>query len=173
MHPSFALRLLFQSLGTKEFAAWSMAWFVELLVEPIIAAAAKPSLVLDLTMKTVFEKEDNAMFHEPVLIMQLAAQQLWACESSVLAQAIASRRDAFLAALGSVVENLASVQPNPFDMHLWGDLFGVCFGALCALNLLARSGNVQAEEMRERIQHAIALPHLLKAATKQDMFWLL
>lgn len=142
-------------------------------MEPITTAASKPSLIHDLTMKTVFEKEDNALFHEPVLLMQLSAQQLWACENSVLAQVTAPRRDALLNALGSVVENLARVQPNPFDMHLWGDLFGICFGALCALNVLGRTGDVEAREMAGRIAKAIPLPHLLKAAAAQDMFWLI
>ncbi len=125
----------------------------------------KSDLVRGLSEKTVFEREDNPLMKEPVLLMQLAAQQLVRLDRSKL-----STRE-FVSAFSSVVDLVCSVDANPFDMHLWGDLFDSFFGGLCALHLMA-----QTEESKMLLDklNQLRLPHLLDLTLKKkNMTWLI
>lgn len=99
-HPSYTLSLLVAEIAAEpSFRSWSVAWLWSLLTEPITVKrtekrgrvcfnkkkkilSRRNDLLRGLSEKTVFEREDNPLMREPLLIMQLAARELRKMDAS-------------------------------------------------------------------------------------------
>jgi hypothetical protein len=163
-HSSFVLPLLMKELGSASFRCWSDDWFWSVLTSGMSSLALRDDLVRGLSEKTVFEREDNPLMKEPVLVMQLAAQEVFGNKI----QCDQERRKSFLGSFGRVIDLVSAMDPNPFDMHLWGEMFESWFGAICALNLLQEENDI-TNKLRK-----MKLPYLLDLTFKhKNMSWLI
>ena len=155
--PAYALSQLFEHVDAPE-------WFFEILTAPIIECSKTETLVESLTKMTVFEKEENDQFREPVLLMQLAARELERKKN------VPKNKDEFVTALEKTIRLLSgpASHASAYDIYFWGPLFEPLFGALCVLNL---DDNENAN-LRSSLE-ALDLPHLLKKTLQGHMNWLL
>ena len=168
LHPCHTMHLLFEKMQSQ--MDWSSDWFFDTITVMLDLEDLKDRL----TMRTVFEKENNPLFEEPILCMQLCARELLRTSFVPTKEKV----ECFLDNCCALVEAILDTTKlhSKWDIHFWNDLFEPFFGAVCGMVVLRKRKWADGEKLDrlEVLMKGIDLPFLLqKGRDEGNVQWLI